>query len=328
MSISRFSGCALGLGLVFALTNAPPAAAQGDTTRRPASEQRIPVRKGQITRQESGGEVALPLAPERIDALGITALSLRTRLASLERANATLRTSTQLEMRLLRDSMRLVEYELYAMRRDLSEATAFNVALADSLARINARVEALNRSNSVFGSSGFYAGVGAGANLTTGTLHKIGYHPSFNVSVPIGWSRPDALLGVRTELGMQLFEGTLVQGFRNPDPTLYSATGMVTMNLPLNLARNHLLYLMGGGGLFLFRDFGPASGLADRLATSSTTTKWGVTGGAGLELHVLGATSLFVESSITNVFVHRGSGIGGAGRNLRWIPVIAGLQLR
>jgi hypothetical protein len=321
------------VALAVALTTyvSADAAAQGDTTRRPASEQRIPVRKGQVIRQESGGEVALPPAFERIDALENTAAGLRVRLALLERVNADLRTrteSTERDMKTVRDSMRMVEYEVYALRRDLSEATAFNVTLSDSLARINARIEALNRSNSVFGFSGFYVGAGGGANLTTGTLHKIGYHPSFNVSVPIGWSRPDALLGWRTEFGMQLFEGTLIQGFRNPDPTLYSATGMVTINLPLNLARNHLLYLMGGGGMFLFRDFGPASGLADRLATSSTTTRWGVSGGAGLELHILGATSLFVESSITNVFVHRGSGVGGAGRNLRWIPIVAGLQLR
>jgi hypothetical protein len=82
----------------------------------------------------------------------------------------------------------------------------------------------------------------------------------------------------------------------------------------------------------MFRDFGANSGLADKFTGSDesggdTETKWGFQAGAGLEFHILGATSLFVQTSLTNVAADRGT-VGEEGRNLRWMPVVVGFQLR
>jgi hypothetical protein len=172
-------------------------------------------------------------------------------------------------------------------------------------------------------------GLGTGMNFATGTLHNVGYGAGLNVVMPIGWSKPGRLLGLRAELAAQSFEGSVFPGFQNIDPVAYSANAMLTVNLPLNNAKTNLFYLMGGGGVFVFDRVGATSALSDRLGdTDGTATKLGLTGGAGLEFHILGATSLFVESAFTNVFGEHPVTTAGDSRNLRWVPLVAGITLR
>jgi hypothetical protein len=249
----------------------------------------------------------------------------------LERVSA-LGTSrvTVLERRIdaLTDSLHFVQEELATARAELTAAVARTYALEGQVGDLRQSLTAL-RHGSLFGNSGFYVGVGSGAGIVTGTMRNVGYGTGLNVTVPIGWSKAGVPLGVRTEWAMQSFEGRLGKGFANPDPMVFSGTAMLTLNLPLNQARTHQFYLMGGGGAYMFRDIGLASALNDRFDGAETrVTKWGVTGGAGLELHVLGATALFVEVPFTNVFADE-SAIGApGGRNLRWMGVVAGVTLR
>jgi opacity protein-like surface antigen len=99
---------------------------------------------------------------------------------------------------------------------------------------------------------------------------------------------------------------------------------MLTLSLPINVAKTNSFYLMGGGGAYQFHHIGALSSLAESFpgiaGTSKSETKWGMTAGAGLEFHILGATSLFVQSAFTNA--------SATGRNLSWIPLLAGLTLR
>jgi hypothetical protein len=229
----------------------------------------------------------------------------------------------------LRDSLRIVNEELFTLRNEIAKANALTAALGDSIAQLNQRFNKMPHFPSLFGNSGFYIGLGTGANFSTGTLTDIGYAEGLNVSVPIGWSKAKYPLGFRTEFGVQTFEASAFSQFKNIDPVLYTAQAMLTLNLPLNSAKNNLFYLMGGGGAYMFHRFGEVSALADRLGDASkNVTKFGVTGGAGLEFHVLGATSLFVQSTVTNVFIEK-STIGLAGsKNMRWVPLIAGITLR
>ena len=87
---------------------------------------------------------------------------------------------------------------------------------------------------------------------------------------------------------------------------------------------------MGGGGFYMFRNFGATSSLANKFSgslDSDSETKWGFNAGAGAELHILGATSMFVQTSLTNVSADVGT-TGGEGRNLRWMPITIGFLLR
>jgi hypothetical protein len=47
-----------------------------------------------------------------------------------------------------------------------------------------------------------------------------------------------------------------------------------------------------------------------------------------LEFHILGATSLFVQSAFTNVFAEKPVNTTGSSGNLRWVPLVAGITLR
>jgi opacity protein-like surface antigen len=332
----------MGLGVALTLAAMAEASAQTDTTRPPTSEQRIPVRKeqGQITRRESGGEVTLRTTASRIDSLEMVAASYRTRLDSLEAANASILSRTEANERTinaLRDSLNTVRGELETaraematMRTELSATTARTAVLADSLYRLDTRFNRFLR-GSIFGNSGFYIGLGTGTNFTTEPLTDIGYTQGFHLAVPIGWQKPGRMLGARLELGYQDFDGRTVGNFFNVDPNIWSAVAMATLNFPFNQAKTNSVYLMGGGGVFMFRDFGPQSALTSVFAGSQDAeeaeTKFGLQGGAGVQFHILGATSLFVQTSFVTVSADQVAQAGSS-RNLRWVPLIAGLTLR
>jgi hypothetical protein len=83
-------------------------------------------------------------------------------------------------------------------------------------------------------------------------------------------------------------------------------------------------YLMGGGGVYQFRNIGASSSLTGNFPgideSSKSEVKWGLTGGAGLEVHVIGASSLYLQTAFTSV--------SAGGRNLNWVPVNIGVMLR
>lgn len=343
MRLQRWTSCAMGLSV--ALTALAPQAKAQDT-----SQVRIPVRKGNqgtargtetttggVTRRESGGDVAT-LTILRIDSLETVSREYKTRLDSLEAAleaanNAANTRNTALEARikLLSDSLATANTTLAALREELNATNA-------RLSEVDTRLQGLNtrfnrfRNRSLFGNSGFYIGLGTGASYTSGTLRNIGYESAPLLSVPIGWHKPGSMLGLRTEWTMARLEGVQEGAFFNPDPTVASGVALATFAFPINSAKTNNFYLMGGGGFYMFRDYGVGSGLADKFTGSDesggdTETKWGFQAGAGLEFHLLGATSLFVQSSLTNVAADRGT-VGEEGRNLRWMPVVIGFQLR
>jgi hypothetical protein len=317
--------------IVLAATAGSGAAAQTDTSRRVTSETRIPVRKGARIMQESRGEVALAAEVARINALEETAATLRQRLElkEAELAAVTSRADANAaSVKSLEAALQFMREELFGVRYSLALATARATALEERVAQFDRRMYSVKH-GSLFGHSGFYIGLGAGMNFPTGTLHNVGYGAGLNVVMPVGWSKPGQLLGVRAELAAQTLEGNVFPGFRNVDPVAWSGTALLTVNLPMNKARTNLFYLMGGGGAFVFDRVGATSALSDRLAdTGGTAKKFGLVGGAGLELHILGATSLFVESAFTNVFGERPVTTTGDGRSLRWVPLVAGVTLR
>jgi hypothetical protein len=297
----------------------------------PVSDVRIRVQKGERSVQESRGDVVLAAEIARVNALEEKIASLQQRLQAAEEEIARLSAlpgrvaANEESIRALEGTFRATREELTTVRNDLAAANARVAALQEQVAQFDRRMYNL-KYGSLFGHSGFYIGLGTGATFTTGTLHEIGYGTGLNVVMPIGWSKPGNILGVRGELGVQTFEGRLFPGAVNIDPRLYTATAMLTVNLPINQAKTKLFYLMGGGGLFMFDRIGTTSTLNERIG--GRETKLGLTGGAGLEFHVLGATSLFVESAFTNLFGEKPATGSETSRHLRWVPLVAGITLR
>lgn len=345
MKIYRSVGGAVATAAALTLLATAKANAQ-DTTRRVTSEQRIPVRKdaatttmreGQVTRRTAGGEVArLPATRERIDSLETLAESYRSRIDSLERANVSLSTRLDATDRLiaaLRDSLNTVRSELASAREELTAVhteltatTARTGRLADSLQRLNTRF-ILFRNRSMFGNSGFYIGLGTGPAYTMGALNDFGYIEGMQVTVPIGWQKTGNTFGIRSELAWQNYDGRFVASRPNVDPNVYSATLMANLNFPFNSAKTHSVYLMAGGGVYHFRDFHQGTALGEAFARDNAETKFGFTGGAGIQFHILGATYLFVQSTIHQVSANNVVA-PATDKNLRWVPVVLGIAVR
>lgn len=346
MRTHRSAVGAVAVGVALTLSAMAEAKAQTDTTRRTTSEQRIPIQKqagGRVTQREVAGEVRLAPESSRIDSLEMLAASYRTRIDSLERANASLTTrldATDRQIAALRDSLNAVNSEVATLRTELSATTARLGVVADSLQQLNRRF-ILFRNRSLFGNSGFYIGLGTGPTYTGGALDELAYVEGMQVTVPIGWHKTGSMFGLRTELAWQNFDGrTIVGTFSNVDPNVYSATAMGTLNFGLNARKTHTFYLMGGAGVYHFRDFQNGTGLAAAFGGSLDSTdpdegeeatvsetKWGFTVGAGLQFHILGATYLFVQSALHNVSADQVIA-PATNKNLRWIPVVVGINLR
>ena len=352
MTIRGLSRWAIG-GSIAAALCATTVQAQTDTTRRDTtravrSTTRIPIRK------ESRGEVALPAPkPTRNDSIMNAERARNDSIAAAERARA-----DSLNLQNRADSIAL------AARTDslarLEQARTDSISRAeqmrnDSIARANTAVAPvveqnmpMTRTRKLPGS--FYIGLAAGGNSTTGDFQDLGYDSGLNISVPIGWHNPSSIFGFRVMLGYNQFNGASFSTggaspviLSNPDPKVYSGELNLNMRFPFNERKTSAVYLSGGGGVYMFRNFGRGSALAgylgndvldpDDSANESTINKWGVNGGAGLEFGI-GTSSLFLETRLVNVFAGRddepnfNSVFGDRGTSVRWMPLILGFTIR
>jgi hypothetical protein len=346
--------------------------AQVDTTRRARTDtsrarstQRIPIRK------ESRGEVALPAATRprvdsaayadsvarasqaRNDSIMMADRARNDSIAAAERARAEATVTTRndsLAMAARTDSIARAE-----QARTDSVSRAEQVR-ADSIARVNpvAGAAVVNEQNMQptphKGPGSFFIGLAAGRSAPQGEVEDLGYGSGLNVTVPFGWHNPSSMFGIRFTVAYDQFDGnSFTTGgpapvvLSNPDPKVYSADVNLNMRFPFNERRTSSVYLFGGGGLYMFKNFGTASSLGAYLgndvldpndeANESTINKWGVNGGAGLEFGI-GTSALFLESRIVNVFTGRNdnpnfdSVFGSRGTSVRWVPLVLGFTIR
>jgi len=336
----------------------PSAAAQDttrvqDSTRAATSQQRIRIRK------EAGGDVVTPrrlTARERADSIArADSMARADSLARIEQAQrdsvARVEQSRQDSIAALekarQDSVAALERARQDSLNAIETARRDSIARADSLAQ--ARQQRTAGSRSLFGNSGFYIGVAGGGGIPIGDFKDLGYDNGWGVTVPIGWHKPGNMLGLQLDLGYNQFNGGtfLTSGtptnLLNPDPKVWSANLNVKLSFPFTESRTTGLYLIGGGGVYRFQDFGTNSALggflgndiidADDPDNQTARTKWGLNGGAGFEFG-LGPTSLFVESRFVNVFAKRQANsdfndfFGERTSDVRWVPIVIGLNFR
>lgn len=346
-------------GSVAAALCASTLPAQVDTTRRDTtrarSTTRIPIRK------ESRGEVTLPvtsrtradsIAQARNDSITRADLARNDSIAAAERARM-----DSINMRTRADSMAQAARIDSIARAEVARTDSIKMAEQvrnDSIARAaGATVTTdqnmpMSQGRRLPGS--FYMGLAAGASSPTGDIEDLGYDSGLNISIPIGWHNPASIFGFRLMLGYNQFNGaSFTTGgaspvvLSNPDPKVYSAELNLNMRFPFNERRTSSVYLSGGGGVYMFRNFGRGSALAAYLGNDvldpsdsdneSTINKWGVNGGAGLEFGI-GTSSLFLETRLVNVFAGRDdepnfdSVFGERGTSVRWMPLILGFTIR
>lgn len=364
---------ALLAGTVHAQVTPPPRDTTTRDTLRTTSTQRIPIRK------ESFGEVNMS---SRMRADSIARMDSIARADSITRASQARNDSIMAAERARTDSIMAAERtrtdtmavtnadsiaaaarldsiaRMEQMRQDsismAEQARADSIARADTAAAAALVIDDNNQGMTggrANGASAFYWGLSGGAMTPSGTVRDLGYDNGYGFAVPIGWHNPASMLGFRLNLGYsQLNGGRFVSTggtpitIDNPDPNIWSAEADVTVRFPFNENRTTAVYLVGGGGLYMFRNFGRGSALGGHLgndvldpddeANESSVTKWGLNGGAGLEFGI-GRTSLFLESRFVNVNAGRDDSnfdnlfnSTSDSDDIRWIPLMLGVIIR
>jgi hypothetical protein len=291
----------------------------------------------------------------RVDSINAANLARNDSIAAAERARA--------------DSMNLTtRTDSVALAARTDSLARIEQARMDSISRAESmRTDSITRVDSAAGAAvvneqnfpqattrrlpgSFYIGLAAGASSPQADIEDMGYGSGLNVSIPIGWHNPASVFGVRLMLAYNQFDGgPFTTGgaspvvLSNPDPKVYSAELNLNMRFPFNERKTSSVYFVGGGGLYMFRNFGQSSALGAYLgndvldpndsANESTINKWGVNGGAGLEFGI-GTSSLFLETRLVNVFAGRDdepnfdSTFGERGTSVRWVPLILGFTIR
>ena len=291
----------IGLAMVAALTLGTAAEAraqQGDTT---TSATRIRVQKDRRTYGTAGGAVATD-SLARLDSMRMAAE--RDSLARLEqmrqdsiaRVEQARRDSIAAVERARQDSIMRAEQ----MRRD-SIARADSIRMAQERAWYTAR--------------GFYIGIAGGAVMPQGTFDDF-FDTGFNISVPMGWQRPLSPLGLRLDLSYNRFNAASLTDtpVEFDDATEWSALLDAKVKLPFGQAdltqpvhRRSGVYLLGGGGIHRFTDFG---------TDANDETAFGLNGGAGIEWG-WGMNTVFLEARYISAFTDQD--------NTTYIPIVLGI---
>lgn len=290
--IIRFLPVTVALALTVGL--ATEGAAQ-DTTRSRTpvtSTRRIPVQKEATTVTESPGAISADSAA-RADSIAAAERARADSIAAAERAR--------------QDSIAAAERARLAAeqaRRD--SIAAAERARADSIAAAErAREERFLAGR--FG--GWYFNLGGGASIPMGDFDDL-YGTGFNVTGSAGWHPTTSAFGIRFDATYDRLNGEVPPGLSASlnDASILAGLGEVTLRIPRALGLNP--YIVGGGGIYRFSDYG---------GSSESATEWGWNAGGGLRFG-WGFTSLFVESRYMSV--------GTPGDRAEWVPIILGITFR
>jgi opacity protein-like surface antigen len=296
--ISRFIPIAVAIALTAGVT--AEAAAQDTTRSRTTvtSTRRIPVQKEGTTVTESPGAISADSAA-RADSIAAAERARQEELARLERAR--------------QDSIAAAE------RARQEELARIERARQEELARIErarldsiAAAERAREERFLAGRfNGWYFNLGGGLSMPRGALDDL-YGNGWNVTGSVGWHPTQSAFGVRFDATYDRLNGqSFPAGSPNElaDASILAGLGEVTLRIPRALGLNP--YIVGGGGVYRFSDYGGAG------SESSTEFGWNVGGGLRFGW---GFTSLFVESRYMSV--------GTPGERATYVPIILGITFR
>lgn len=296
--IIRFFPLAVAITLTAGITT--EGAAQ-DTTRSQTpvtSTRRIPVQKEGTTVTESPGVISRDSAA-RADSIAAAERARQDSLAAIERAR---QDSIAAAERARQEELARIE------RARLDSIARAEQARRDSIAAAEAaRAERFRVGR--FG--GWYFNLGGGISMPRGALDNL-YGNGWNVTGSAGWHPTDSPFGVRFDATYDRLNGqSFPAGSANelPDASVLAGLAEVTLRIPRALGLNP--YVVGGGGVYRFNDYGVED------AEASTEFGWNV--GAGLRFG-WGFTSLFVESRYMSV--------GTPGERAEYMPIILGITFR
>jgi opacity protein-like surface antigen len=292
----------LPLAVAFALTaGVTMQAGAQDTTRSRTSvtsSRRIPVQKEGTTVTESPGAISADSAA-RADSIAAAERARQDSIANAERAR--------------QDSIAAAERARQEELARIERARQDSIARAEQARRDSiAAAEAARAERFRVGRfGGWYFNLGGGISMPRGALDDL-YGNGWNVTGSAGWHPTESAFGVRFDATYDRLNGqSFPAGSANEiaDASVLAGLAEVTLRVPRALGLNP--YIVGGGGVYRFNDYGVED------AKASTEFGWNV--GAGLRFG-WGFTSLFVESRYMSV--------GTPGERATYMPIILGITFR
>ncbi len=296
--IIRFIPVAVAIALTAGVT--AEAAAQDTTRSRTTvtSTRRIPVQKEGTTVTESPGAISADSAA-RADSIAAAERARQEELARLERAR---QDSIAAAERARQEELARIERARQDSIARAEQARRDSIAAAEAAAAERFRVGRFN---------GWYFNLGGGLSMPRGALDDL-YGNGWNVTGSVGWHPTESAFGVRFDATYDRLNGeSFPAGSANElaDASILAGLGEVTLRIPRALGLNP--YIVGGGGVYRFSDYGGAG------SESSTEFGWNVGGGLRFGW---GFTSLFVESRYMSV--------GTPGERATYVPIILGITFR
>jgi hypothetical protein len=297
--IIRFFPLAVALALTAGIT--AEGAAQQDTTRsqaRVTSTRRIPVQKEGTTVTESPGAISRD-SIARADSIAAAERARADSIAAAERAR---QDSIAAAERARQEELARIERARQDSIARAEQARRDSIAAAEAAAAERFRVGRFN---------GWYFNLGGGIAMPTGALDDF-YGNGWNVTGSAGWHPTTSPIGVRFDVSYDRLNGqSFPAGSANElaDAAILAGLGEVTLRIPRALGLNP--YLVAGGGVYRFNDYGVED------AEASTEFGWNVGGGLRFGW---GFTSLFVESRYMSV--------GTPGERATYVPIILGITFR
>lgn len=296
----RFLPIAVALALTAGVTM--QAGAQDTTRSRTAvtSSRRIPVQKEGTTVTESPGAISQDsIARARADSIAAAERARQDSIANAERAR---QDSIAAAERARQEELARIERARQDSIARAEQARRDSIAAAEA-----ARLERFRVGR--FG--GWYFNLGGGISMPRGALDDL-YGNGWNVTGSVGWHPTESAFGVRFDATYDRLNGqSFPAGSANElaDASVLAGLAEVTLRVPRALGLNP--YIVGGGGVYRFNDYGVED------AEASTEFGWNV--GAGLRFG-WGFTSLFVESRYMSV--------GTPGERATYMPIILGITFR
>lgn len=311
--LSNFIVCGVAAVLTMGLAGSANAQSTDSSKARPkvTSTKRIPVRKdasGTTTTESGGAIAATPNADSlaRADSMAQADAMMRARQDSIAAAERMRQDSIAAIERARQDSIALAE-----------RTRADSIARADSLMRWNA-----NRAK--LANAGLYFQVAAGPSIPRGNFNSF-FQRGYDVTGSIGYHPMVSPIGVRFDVAYDRFNSRSSVTGSSQDPTIWSGLGEITVKIPKTWFASP--YLIGGGGVSRFSNYGGTAGFLNSingtsgstaLNSSATMTKgqWNAGGGIGFGV---GNLRLFVESR----YMH----IATPNQSTSFVPVIFGISL-
>ena len=272
-----------------------------DTTRSQTpvtSTRRIPVQKEGTTVTESPGAISQDSAA-RADSIAAAERARQDSLAAIERAR---QDSIAAAERARQEELARIERARQDSIARAEQARRDSIAAAEAAAAERFRVGR-------FG--GWYFNLGGGISMPRGALDEL-YGNGWNVTGSVGWHPTESPFGVRFDATYDRLNGESIPSggpAEIADASVLAGLAEVTLRIPRALGLNP--YIVGGGGVYRFNDYGVED------AEASTEFGWNVGGGLRFGW---GFTSLFVESRYMSV--------GTPVERATYIPIILGITFR